>query len=225
MVGLQPLFAATHNRRVDNAVSDHLDRAVEGHQAGGAGRGDRVGRALESVSVADIPTGRAIKPTQQGGVVYPETARLDFLPDRRFLIRRHRDDILHGPNNMVGMHVKDQVCDRVGRLPRVLGNEHADAIHRDAGIEKCRIPYDLFSKPEGQFGGIGHGTEILGRNVQFLAGDIDILKSTHIAVGLALDTGIGIIVQVVVPPGTGHLGDPAPHGQGGVPDFLWGVTQ
>ena len=73
MVGLKPLFAATHNRRIDNAVADHLDGAVEGHQAGSAGRGDRVSRALESVPVADIPSGRTIEPTQQGGVVHPET--------------------------------------------------------------------------------------------------------------------------------------------------------
>ena len=170
MGGLQRLFPAAHHRGIDNAVLDHLDRTVEGHQAGGAGSRDRVARALEAVLVADKAAGRAIEPAQEGGVVDGQTARPDLLPDSRFQFRRHGDEIPHGLDDLVGVHVKDQVRDRGGRLPRVLGNEHADAFPGDAGIQKARIPDGLFCQPEGQLGGIGHGTEVLGRDVQIPCG-------------------------------------------------------
>ena len=80
-------FPAAHHRRVQDAVVDHLDGAVNGHQAGGASGGDRVARTHEAEFVADETAGGAVEPSQERGVVYGDIAGLDLLHRRQGHLR------------------------------------------------------------------------------------------------------------------------------------------
>ena len=76
-------FPAAHHGGVQDAVVDHLDGAINGYQAGGAGGGDRVARSHEAEFVADEAAGGAVQPAQEGGVVHSDIAGLDGLLRRQ----------------------------------------------------------------------------------------------------------------------------------------------
>ena len=68
-------------------------------------------------------------------------------------------------DDLRGRDADKQVPQGAGRLPRILGDENADTLPGDVGIDDTRILDGLVRQVEGELGGVGHGAEVLGRDV------------------------------------------------------------
>ncbi len=81
------------------------------------------------------------------------------------------------------------------RLARILGDEDPDPLARNVRIQETGCPDGLVRKPHGNFCGLGHGPEIMGRNAEFITRKRKIQEGAHLAIGLVRNLRPGIIIK------------------------------
>ena len=137
------------------------------------------------------PPAVQFKAAEQGGVIHPDQGGLDIILGMLGLQRGKLDDISHGLDHVRGGQADDQVSQSAWRPRRSFANQHRDAFRGNIGFQEAGVCQGMMRQPQGQAGGVGHGSEILGRDAQLFAVDVDILEGPHFAIGLLRGPGVG----------------------------------
>ena len=126
------ILATADDGGINDAVTDHLQGAVQRNQRSGAGGGDRIAGSHETITVADEAGGGAVEPTQKRGVVRSHAPGFYFANNGALLFWSKRHGSLDVRENVIHVSPDDQASERACRFAGVLGNEHANALARDA---------------------------------------------------------------------------------------------